>query len=177
MTQRIVHVQWQGPLNREASLASRRVPSDFGVYQIYGSHPVYGLNTLLYIGKAQDQTFGQRLDQHGWWLGREHAQGELSFFLGRLAGPRTPADTEWGEEIAEVECILLVAHKPSYNAMSIKDLGAMDEKIGDLHVLNWGNFGSLLPEVSAARWAQRLADPAGYEIYGEHPTSPRTPAA
>jgi len=172
----VVHVQWEGPLDREAMSKADQAPTDFGVYQVYGSHPVYGLKTLLYIGKAQDQTFARRLSQHGWWFDRENGQGELSFFLGRLAGSTTPSDAEWGLQIAQVEGVLLVAHKPSYNAQSIKDLGNMDNAIGHLHVLNWGSFGSLLPEVSAARWTQRLTDPPNYDLYGKHSKSPGKPA-
>ncbi len=40
---------------------------DFGVYQIYGHHPIYGNNVLLSFGLAQLQTFQERMGQEKWW--------------------------------------------------------------------------------------------------------------
>jgi hypothetical protein len=37
---------------------------DFGIYQIYGSHPVYGDDTLLYIGKVAQKTFATMMKRH-----------------------------------------------------------------------------------------------------------------
>lgn len=108
----IVHVQWEGPLDRESAISRREWRVDRGVYQVYGAHPVYGADSLLYIGKTDGQTFGQRVAQHEWWLGRESAQGEPYFFLGRLAGSFTPIDADWLRQIAHVEALLIVSQKP-----------------------------------------------------------------
>lgn len=164
----VIHVQWEGPLAREEVLVRGDPVKDRGVYQIYGSHPVYGLNTLLYIGRTSGKfrTFSARIGEHDWRLGRDLAQGEPRFFLGRLAGSVTPDDSAWREQIETVEVLLVAAHKPSWNSASVLDLGPERERqIGDAHVLNWGVFGVLLPEVSAARWTLRLADVPGYHIY------------
>jgi hypothetical protein len=37
---------------------------DYGLYQIYAHHLVFGSGALVYIGKAQEQTFGVRIAQH-----------------------------------------------------------------------------------------------------------------
>ena len=34
---------------------------DFGIYQIYGPYPRSGTGSLLYIGQANDQTFGREV--------------------------------------------------------------------------------------------------------------------
>jgi len=175
---RTIHVQWEGPLDGRTAKSCTRRPADFGVYQVYGSHPVYGLNTLLYVGRAADQTFGERLRKEEWLLEGEHGQGECTFFLGRLAGSKTPDDIEWGIQISDVESLLILAHKPSYNCHGIKGLGDKSEKrIGDLRVLNWGTFGVLLPEVSAARWTRKLSDVPNYNVYGQHPGAAKAPTA
>lgn len=40
---------------------------DYEIYQIYGYHSVFGDNVLLYISKADKQTFHIRLNQETWW--------------------------------------------------------------------------------------------------------------
>jgi len=37
---------------------------DRGLYQIYGHHPVYGSNVLLYIGQTYGRTFRERIEEH-----------------------------------------------------------------------------------------------------------------
>jgi hypothetical protein len=168
----IVHVWWEGPVSIGALERARDATRDFGVYQVYGSHPIYGPDTLLYIGQARDQTFAVRiLQEKWWWREREFCQGEVRFFLGRLYGPTVPDGTEWENQISRVERLLIYAHKPSYNSSCILELGGDAEStLGDLHVLNWGCFGRLLPEISTDRWAVWRADLPGYSIYVIPPT-------
>jgi hypothetical protein len=55
--ERIIHIDWEGPVTLED--AWKLVgPTDYGVYQIYGGHPVYGNSALLYIGCSVHQYFG-----------------------------------------------------------------------------------------------------------------------
>jgi len=66
--QETIRIKWEGPYSFKEVIEDRMFNSeamDFGVYQLYGCHPVYGSNVLLYIGKAQDQTFSKRISQHG----------------------------------------------------------------------------------------------------------------
>lgn len=49
---------------------------------MYGCHPIYGNDVLLYIGKAQKQTFAKRLSQEGWEY-NEDAKN-IKFYVGRL---------------------------------------------------------------------------------------------
>ena len=60
MSEKAVHIEWQGPYST-SQLAELCSSCDYGVYAIYGYHPVYGSSSLLYIGKARDRTFGQRI--------------------------------------------------------------------------------------------------------------------
>jgi len=63
--QRIIHINWDGPYTLEDLPDLRDENIDYGVYQIYGGHPVYGSSVLLYIGKAESQTFGTRIAEYG----------------------------------------------------------------------------------------------------------------
>ena len=61
-----VHIFWSGPysLNNLSKLNDEQ--KHYGVYQIYGHHALYGSHVLLYIGKADQQTFGKRISQEDW---------------------------------------------------------------------------------------------------------------
>lgn len=62
----IIHLAWTGPFSIEQIRDFNDDAKDFGVYSIYGNHLVYGANVLLYLGKAQHQTFATRILQHDW---------------------------------------------------------------------------------------------------------------
>lgn len=65
---KVINIAWEKiPFNFD-TIGSFNGKHDYGVYQIYGHHPAYVNDTLLYIGKAQIQTFGVHLTQesHHW---------------------------------------------------------------------------------------------------------------
>ena len=159
-----MHIQWSGPYPL-ARLAEFAGPSDYGIYQVCGKHPAYGALALLYIGKAQEQTFGVRLYQEG-WTGWQEANGSVQFYLGRLSGSQTPAGADWNKQISQAERLLIYAHRPAHNASGL--YRNSDPEVGNLHVLNWGERGCLLPEVSGARWSERFETIEKYGPYGSH---------
>ena len=104
-------------------------------------------------------TFGDRIREHNLegWVGRS-----AGIHLGRLCGSAPVDGKAWETQIAAVEALLIYAHSPPWNSSSIQDFG----KIGELHVLNWGEIGRLLPEVSKVRWAgQDNRKPSGLDEY------------
>ncbi len=145
-----VHVVWEGPIT-VADVAALCGPADHGVYAIYGPHNVYGLSPLLYIGRANERTFGVRIPEHRW--AEFERSAEISIHVGRLAHP--PGQEAAG--INDVEGLLIYAHGPAYNSSCIQDpppTGA----VRHLRILNWGSYRSLLPEVSGLRWFTRHQD-------------------
>ncbi len=42
-----INIKWEGPKNLEEAQKKENSKKDYGVYQIYGFHPVYGSNVLL----------------------------------------------------------------------------------------------------------------------------------
>ena len=62
----LINIEWDGPYSLE-KVVQLKEPTDKGVYQIYGGHPVYGAGVLLYIGLTADQTFGERLPREECW--------------------------------------------------------------------------------------------------------------
>jgi hypothetical protein len=150
----IIHIDWSGPhgLNE---IASFNGPTDYGIYQVYGAHHVYGGDVLLYIGLVERQTFATRFSQHG-WCPANHDAGRLQVYVGRLFGYTTPDDPTWCRYIRLAERLLIHAHKPAENSQ--KELGALEPELRNVHVVNWRRYRNLLPEVSGARWSNRFGD-------------------
>ena len=160
MTRKIINIAWDGPFTQE-EVKNLTNDEDCGIYQFYGRHPVYGTlpGTLLYIGATWGNRFGGRItsDRLENWVGKT-----AQIFVGRLAGKEQPGNAEWDKLIAEAEKLLIYAHAPAWNLREINDYG----EIRNLHILNWGNYGQLLPEVSRDRYYQDHNNlPDGYKIF------------
>lgn len=159
--QTLIHIEWDGPCALDAVL-SLQGPTDYGIYQIYGGHPVYGNSALLYIGLAAAQTFSQRIPQETHWLSNRDA-GRVEVYLGRLAGQTAPDDETWDRHIRLAERLLIFAHSPPMNTQ--KSLGSLERDLRFVHVLNWNRHRDLLPEVSGTRWAYRDEDFPNYHVF------------
>ncbi len=157
----IIHIEWEGPLKWN-EIHKRRSESDYGVYQIYGGHPVYGSNVLLYIGKAGSQTFGVRIPQEKHWRENRDAK-RINIYLGRLHGETTPSDDVWGRHIDLAERLLIFAHSPANNTQ--KNISRLDEDLQPVHIFNWGFHRDLLPEVSGARWTSKFGEMPKYHVF------------
>ncbi|MEF3352607.1 hypothetical protein PV403_05425 [Paenibacillus sp. GYB006] len=54
-----VDLDWQGPYKLTELSKVNDYSKDHGIYQVYGFHPIYGSNVLMYIGLAAKQIFYQ----------------------------------------------------------------------------------------------------------------------
>ena len=161
----IIHIHWSGPHSLD-HVASLNGPTDFGIYQIYGGHHVYGSDVLLYIGKAQDRTFATRLPEHKWCSITPDPK-QISDYVGRLFGDNTPDNATWSSQIDLAERLLIYAHSPASNTQ--KELGGSEKNLWHVHVVNWGSYRNLLPEVTGARWTERFDDlPCNKHYSNEH---------
>ena len=156
-----IHIEWEGPHSFSEAL-TKKSEKDYGIYQIYGSHPIYGSDVLLYIGKADIQYFGVRLSQEDWWMEMPDA-GRITVYLGRLAGTTTPVDEVWGSLITKAERLLIYAHVPAFNAQ--KSIRSIDDDLFNVHVFNWKRYRNLFPELSGSRWTSRLGEMPGYHVF------------
>jgi hypothetical protein len=159
----IIHIEWDGPHKLDAVTALTG-PTDYGVYQIYGGHPVYGSSALLYLGLAATQYFGTRIPQEQQWLYNRDA-GRVEVYVGRLSGSRTPDDDTWDRHIKLAERLLIHAHSPPHNTQ--KSLAKLESDLRLVRVLNWSRHRDLLPEVSGARWTSRFDDIPGYHEFSD----------
>ncbi|SRR5579875_154358 len=159
-----VHLQWDGPVtwSEKDKLKSH---TDYGVYQIYGYHPVHGADCLLYIGKASEQRFAVRLKQEVDWM-YDADFGRLSIYVGRCSGwEGTPSDPVWARQINLSEKLLILAHRPGWNAQM--NIDRESPELSRLHIFNWGCHRSLLPEVSGLRYTSVFDDETDYKPFAE----------
>lgn len=140
-----ININWDGPFTIDECKKFNSC-CDYGLYQYYGEHLVYGQDSLLYLGKAEKQTFGARLSKHNWedWCSSSH-----SIYVGRVFSDQKMAVTDIEKAIDIAERILLLSHNPSFNSSNLNKIGDYD---GDVRVLNWGLRRQLLPEVTISRW-------------------------
>lgn len=159
---RYIHVQWDGPYSYKDAVQLKG-NADYGVYQIYGSHPIYGSDVLLYIGKAEIQTFGKRLSQEIWDYHNQDS-GRIAVYVGRIADYKAPpGEEEWNQAITVVERLLIYSHWPAGNSSGLN--AAFGDELHNLHVLNWGAYRDLLPEVSGARYSSLFESNEGFAPY------------
>lgn len=157
---KLIQIDWEGPYTLNELNLLTNDSHDYGIYQIYGKHIVYGKDVLLYIGKADRQTIGKRISQENWW--NTNDSNHLKIYAGRIAGEHTPEEDTWSKEIDLAEKLLINVHKPAYNSKSLTSIP--DFELQDIHILNWGDHRDLLPEISGLRWTSKL-DNMEYAIY------------
>jgi len=156
----LIQIHWEGSYKLEDLPQLMNDKIDYGIYQIYGTHPVYGNDVLLYIGKADSQTLGKRISQENWLYTNDSNNHKI--YIGRLHGAQPLNEEIWSTYLDLAERLLIYTHKPAYNARSIASFP--DKELQLIHVLNWGHHRSLFPEVSGLRWTSKLDD-VEYEVF------------
>ena len=107
-----IHIFWEGPFKLNELSGLNDKDRDYGVYQVYGQHHLYGNSVLLYIGQANQQTFGTRLPQEEWQY--ESDPLNIQIYIGRLAGHKLATVEEWETKIDQAEKLLIYSHQPIY---------------------------------------------------------------
>ncbi|MBM4146803.1 MAG: hypothetical protein FJ240_11125 [Nitrospira sp.] len=91
-----IKIEWDGPIKvdeviekmNRAGEAPLWDGEDYGLYQIYGAHPLCGKHSLLYIGITTERTFSQRFKEHKSWLGKDQKDEDVHIYLGRVYDPK-----------------------------------------------------------------------------------------
>jgi hypothetical protein len=151
----VIVIDWEKIAYDESIICKYCNDSDYGIYQVYGHHPAYGENSLLYIGKASAQPFAVRLKERFEFT--ECAARPAFIHLGRIVkssevGEHLQWDVKrWQEVISYTERILIKAHLPAMNKQENTGLIINEFPHEDFLIINWGEFGKLLPETSTLR--------------------------
>ncbi len=149
----VIEIAWAGPYTMEEVAVLDR-PEDHGVVAIFGTHPVFGDDALLYIDGASDQTFAERASRVRPW--HKHLPSKPTVYLGRLGGVDSPAHAEWREQIQRAARLLVFFHAPPWNARGVDHHAVTTPTV----VLNVGRRHRLQLEVSTL-WDQSAYDPDG----------------
>ncbi len=130
---RSIKIEWEGPFSIEEVLELGDRSKDYGLYQIYGHHIVYGKDSLLYIGET-GQTFSQRFkSEHVMWLEEEEG---VFIYVGRIASE------DYDEQVRkDAEALTIKWHSPAYNSSNIETYNGQR-----LEVVNRGEYRDLEAE-------------------------------
>lgn len=128
----LIEIEWKGPFSIE-EITSLNSDTDYGIYQIYGTHNILGTDVLLYVGQACEQTFGIRLPQRDYitWDFPEYR-----IYTGKLGSAQTVTMQDWNEQINFAEQILIDYCQPPYNSHLLNGLSAGIPN--DINLLNFG---------------------------------------
>ncbi len=121
-------------------------PTESGVYQIYGSSPLYGIDTLLYIGQAVD--LKKRIKDH---------LGDQENVIGRQANLSCRYAKVQENLLDVVEQTLIVMYKPSFNSMGLKNVKPSVREKG-YYIQNHGERGMLNYETTNYYFLANLKD-------------------
>ncbi|WP_434362478.1 hypothetical protein NF212_19445 [Parasalinivibrio latis] len=128
----IIDVYWKGPIALRDLKVVKHSESQV-LYQIYGHHPVYGPDSLLYIGKTEQlEGVKDRLPEHK-WIDSQCDDCKIYFAsCGEFvdwqtwdsSGEEYPKydSSKTGIDIRHIESLLIYAHHPSGNSQSIQSL-------------------------------------------------------
>jgi hypothetical protein len=167
ITPTIIHVVWEGPFKLREAVA-RTHENDYGLYQIYGTHAIFGPDALLYVGQANARPFRERLS---WYV--EHWEpwesSAFDIYLGRLGDWAPVSSDHWGTMIDNAEAITIFKMAPPYNSSRIRALSIKEPT----NVLNHRRRHRLPNCVSNLDELIDLDDPA-FKLYGPpgHPIAP-----
>lgn len=113
------------------------------VYQIYGDHPVYGQNVLLYIGRTTN-----KIDRQEHHTDFKFERG-LNLSIRFASIPETNGDSH--KLLAKIEALLIASIKPSYNSAGLMNSKLLNEEQPFI-VQNCNNRGLLPLECSSIWW-------------------------
>lgn len=165
--EKLYDVYWEGPWK----ISDAKPASGHVLYQLVGTHCLYGPNQLLYIGQTQRENFGARLAEHiRVWAAKESDEvqvclgsvGEFSDWATWNASTSERYDTvPRPDAITAIESLLIYAHQPAYNSREKVRIRPLSTE--HLRVFNTGVFRRLLPEVSTRRYVDisRSPEPEG----------------
>ncbi len=160
----VINIEWQLIEFNQEIIKEFSKETDCGIYQIYGQHPAYGRDALLYIGQAS--RFSERLKNRFEFV--ESSALPTSIRLGRIVNSKNEKEEENIDRANKktltdiAEQILVKVHTPAFNQVYNKGLfdgrGIKGEIYNHYIILNWQNYGLLLPEVSTLRFSYRFWD-------------------
>ncbi len=149
-----INIWWEGPFTAEEVVSKGINQKEYdntadkiGLYQIYGTHPLYGNDVLLYIGRTKNK-FKNRL-RNRWVIENGNDSENVKIYLGTIYSPReTITDDDEKKKIEKAEVLLINALKPAYNSSNVQSVGKLYMENRYL-VKNMNNYRNLYPILSS----------------------------
>lgn len=148
-----IQISWEGPfsvddiINNKIDKKKYEVKAtDIGLYQVYGSHPLYGDGVLVYIGRTKNKNGGFQIRLKDRWVTQLGNDTEnVKIYLGTIFSDyEVFADEVINNMIEKAEVLLISAMKPAYNSSNIQSVkdGLIQQRF---IVHNEGNYRRLHP--------------------------------
>ncbi len=143
----IYYIYWEGPFDWDQH--NKHITKSHVLYQIYGAHPLYGRDVLLYIGLTS-RGINTRLKEHEWWVGDASDKVTVRFgTVGKFTSWPGWERDEFSskaktETVEKIEALLIYANQPAFNTSNKKSVA----KAKGMRVFNTGKMGQILPEAS-----------------------------
>lgn len=160
MEHKEIYIEWDGPYSYQDIASGKEEKKGYniplnakGLYQIYGAHPIYGDNVLLYIGKTENSGgFRSRLKERGAIVDNADHRN-VQIYLGRIFydGNTSENEKQLSEDIDRAESLLIHYHRPAHNSSNINTLKYAEETY---MVINTGNYRSLSNAVSTVAFTK-----------------------
>lgn len=147
-----IEIEWKGPFSLRKVINDfddyGQAPTygkDFGLYQIYGKHILYGEKTLLYVGKTTERTFSRRFKNHQHWLLEDQDEKDIHIYLGRIYNSKRHSEKDkwksWKEDVGDAERILIYKYSPNYNGRELSKIPILHQQ--KLRLVHRGEKGKL----------------------------------
>ncbi len=156
-----IDIWWEGPFDQD-EIIDNDIDKNFydntadkiGLYQIYGTHPLYGNDVLLYIGRTKGKKgFLDRL-KNRWVIENGNDAENVTIYLGTIYSANiTISPEEENRQIDLAEVLLIFALKPAYNSSNIQSIGRQYLEKKYL-IKNMNNYRNLYPVLSSEYFLQ-----------------------
>ena len=150
-----INIWWEGPFTHNEIVDNKidntkydNKATSIGIYQIYGTHPLYGCDVLLYIGRTKQKNgFSKRLKDR-WVIENGNDTENIKIYLGVIFSYDKDVGDEENMQIDIAETLLINIHKPAYNSSNIQSISK--KYIEDRYLIqNMNNYRSLYPVISS----------------------------
>lgn len=138
----LIEIKWSGPFTYDELLKFESADHGPGLYMVYGNHPVYGNDVLLYIGRTE-VNIKNRISNHEML---EYPELECKAYFGYVTPSKENLDIDLAEQIRIAEALLIERHYPAFNKQL--DHNNHNLKSRPICVLNWDSRRSLQADVT-----------------------------
>jgi hypothetical protein len=150
-----INIWWEGSFSIDDILNDKidssiydNTADKIGIYQIYGTHPLYGSDKLLYIGRTQNKNgFKSRL-KNRWVVENGQDTKNIKIYLGTIFSYNEAIKNKENNFIEKAEVLLINALKPAFNSSNIL---SVDERLQKQNytIYNHNNYKDIYPILSS----------------------------